>query len=157
MRILNDGIGIYEVNKKHSAFGMQQTFCRLGSDAQILNEGQCLMASNGVPCTILLTALMSATSSLGYSQAVEPAALKSPSATEGLDEVVVTAERRSETVGTVPMSITAISSATIEKFDIQDFADYAKEAPNVSFGLGVGAGGATFGAGVAGNLAACLT
>jgi outer membrane receptor protein involved in Fe transport len=49
------------------------------------------------------------------------------------------------------MSITAISSATIEKFDIQDFTDYARQAPNVSFGLGVGAGGAGLGQGVTGS------
>jgi outer membrane receptor protein involved in Fe transport len=58
-----------------------------------------------------------------------------------LEEVVVTAERRAETVQDAPLSITAISSATIEHFDIQDFADYAKDAPNLSFGLGVGSGG----------------
>jgi outer membrane receptor protein involved in Fe transport/outer membrane protein OmpA-like peptidoglycan-associated protein len=55
-----------------------------------------------------------------------------------LEEIVVTAERRSETAQSAPLSITAISSATIEKFDIQDFSDYAKMVPNLSFGLGVG-------------------
>ena len=68
------------------------------------------------------------------------------------EEIVVTAERRSETAKTVPMSITAISSATIGKFDIQDFADYAKDTPNVSFGMGVGGGGATASQGVTGSL-----
>lgn len=58
-----------------------------------------------------------------------------------LEEIVVTAERRAETVQDAPLSITAISSATIQNFDIQDFADYAKDAPNLSFGLGVGGGG----------------
>jgi iron complex outermembrane receptor protein len=74
-----------------------------------------------------------------------------PSANQ-VEEVVVMAERRSESVQNVPISITAISSATIEKFDIQDMTDYAKEVPNVSFGLGVGGGGASFGQGVPGAL-----
>jgi iron complex outermembrane recepter protein len=71
---------------------------------------------------------------------------------QDLDEVLVTAERRTESVLDVPISITAISSATIEKFDIQDFTDYAKEAPNLSFGMGVGGGGASLGVGVPGSL-----
>jgi outer membrane receptor protein involved in Fe transport len=62
---------------------------------------------------------------------------------DAVEEVVVTAERRPQSVQTVPMSITAISSDTIQKFDIQDFADYAKLVPNLSYGMGVGAGGVT--------------
>ncbi len=62
---------------------------------------------------------------------------------DAVEEVVVTAERRPESVQNVPMSITAISSDTIQKFDIQDFTDYAKLVPNLSFGMGVGAGGVT--------------
>lgn len=73
------------------------------------------------------------------------------SGSEGLDEVVVTAERRSESVQNVPISITAISSVTIEKFDIQDFTDYAKQVPNLSFGMGVGGGGGSS-AGIAASL-----
>jgi len=64
-----------------------------------------------------------------------------PAADESVNQVVVTAERRAESITNVPISITAISSSTIEKFDIQDFADYAEQVPNLSFGLGVGAGG----------------
>ncbi len=71
---------------------------------------------------------------------------------QALDDVLVTAERRAESVQDVPISITAISSATIEKFDIQDFSDYAKEASNLSYGMGVGGGGASFGAGVVGSV-----
>ncbi len=55
-----------------------------------------------------------------------------------VEEIVVTAERRSEAVQSAPLSITAISSTTIQKFDIEDFSDYAKLVPNLSFGLGVG-------------------
>jgi iron complex outermembrane recepter protein len=69
-----------------------------------------------------------------------------------LEAIVVTAERRAETVQDAPLSITAISSATIEKFDIQDFTDYAKDAPNLSFGMAVGGGGASFAQGIPGSL-----
>jgi iron complex outermembrane recepter protein len=69
-----------------------------------------------------------------------------------LQEILVTAERRTESIQSVPISITAISSATIEKFDIKDFSDYAKDTPNLSFGMGVGAGGIGFGVGVPASL-----
>jgi iron complex outermembrane receptor protein len=55
-----------------------------------------------------------------------------------VEEIVVTAERRSETAQSAPISLTAISATTIQKFDIEDFSDYAKLVPNLSFGLGVG-------------------
>ncbi len=69
--------------------------------------------------------------------------------------MIVTAERRSESIKNVPISITAISGATIRKFDIQDLGDYAKLVPNLSYGQSVGGGGVnsgSTGAGVAGAL-----
>jgi outer membrane receptor protein involved in Fe transport len=83
--------------------------------------------------------------------AAAPTGSKAGAASE-VQEVVVTAERRADTVKNVPMSITAISSSTIKKFDIQDFADYAKLTPNISFGMGVGGGGASFSQGVTASL-----
>jgi outer membrane receptor protein involved in Fe transport len=71
--------------------------------------------------------------------------------TNQVEEVVVTVERRTESAQAAPISLTAISSATIAKFDIQDFSDYAKLVPNLSFGLGTGAGGASFGQGIVGS------
>ena len=84
---------------------------------------------------------------LAYAQAPPAVAQADAASTESgkqndgqIEEVVVTAERRSETAQSAPISLTAISANTIEKFDIQDFADYAKLVPNLSFGLGVGSG-----------------
>jgi iron complex outermembrane receptor protein len=53
-----------------------------------------------------------------------------------LEAVIVTAERRSESIQEVPLSVTAISGETLEKFDAQDFGDYAHNIPNLSFGTG---------------------
>jgi outer membrane receptor protein involved in Fe transport len=74
-------------------------------------------------------------------QTVSAPAASQPS--NAVEEVVVTAERRPESIQNVPISITAVSSDTIQKFDIQDFSDYAKLVPNLSYGMGVGAGGVT--------------
>ena len=53
-----------------------------------------------------------------------------------LESVTVTAERRSESIQTVPLSVTAISGETLEKFGDFGFSDYAHTIPNLSFGTG---------------------
>ena len=51
--------------------------------------------------------------------------------------MTVTAERRSERASrTVPLSVTAISGETLEKFGDFGFSDYAHTIPNLSFGTG---------------------
>ena len=98
-----------------------------------------LLMSFSLPGTAL--ALAAATDSDVSTDQRDTQNVATASADQGLGEVIVTAERRAESVQNVPISITAISSVTIEKFDIQDFTDYAKQVPNLSFGMGVGGGG----------------
>jgi iron complex outermembrane receptor protein len=54
-------------------------------------------------------------------------------AASSLDEIVVTAQKRRETVLDVPISMTAISALTIERAGITDFIDYALKVPNLTF------------------------
>jgi iron complex outermembrane receptor protein len=49
-----------------------------------------------------------------------------------LEEIVVTASKRSETLQNVPASITAISSARVEELGIQSFQDYVDLVPGLS-------------------------
>jgi len=53
-----------------------------------------------------------------------------------LSAIVVTAERRAESIQSVPLSVTAITADTMAKFDIVNFDDYAHLVPNLSFGTG---------------------
>lgn len=53
-----------------------------------------------------------------------------------LEAITVTAERRSESIQQVPLSVTAISGETLEKFGDLNFNDYAHSIPNLSFGTG---------------------
>jgi iron complex outermembrane receptor protein len=53
-----------------------------------------------------------------------------------LSAIVVTAERRAESIQSVPLSVTAISGSTLAAFDQVQFADYAHMVPNLSFGTG---------------------
>ena len=60
---------------------------------------------------------------------------------DSLAEVVVTAEKRSESQQSVPLSMTTFSSAALQEKSINDFFDYATKVPNLAFastGDGVG-------------------
>ena len=48
-----------------------------------------------------------------------------------LDEVIVTAQRREESLSTVPISVTALSAATLEDLHIQSFSDLATIVPGL--------------------------
>ncbi len=59
--------------------------------------------------------------------------------TGGLEQVIVTAERRSESLQSVPMSITALSGDALQREGAVQFFDYATEVPNLGFGFtGIG-------------------
>src|ERR1700730_4419323 len=50
-----------------------------------------------------------------------------------LEEITVTATRREETLQSVPLAVQAITNERIEALHIQNFDDYAKFLPSVSF------------------------
>ncbi len=54
-------------------------------------------------------------------------------AAPALEEIVVTATRREESIGRVPISITAISQDAIDQKGIKDFADIVRFTPGVAF------------------------
>jgi iron complex outermembrane recepter protein len=58
-----------------------------------------------------------------------------------LQEVIVTAQRRAQNIQNVPISIQALTGATLKELNVQTFADYVKYLPNVSTGsMGPGQG-----------------
>ena len=83
-----------------------------------------------------MTGALLAISSTGY---VLPGHAADASSNDGtgtaqLQEVVVTAQRRAQSIQTVPISITAFNNATIEQASMNSARDYLALAPNVSFG-----------------------
>jgi outer membrane receptor protein involved in Fe transport len=64
----------------------------------------------------------------------ESAALDAPAATDGdtLTTIVVTAEKREETLMNVPMSVTALGGGSLDKLQDRDFGDYAAMVPGLS-------------------------
>src|ERR1700733_10119577 len=62
------------------------------------------------------------------------ATTEEPAATgAGLEEIVVTATRREESISRVPISITAINQDAIDQKGIKDFSDLVRFTPGVSF------------------------
>ena len=70
-----------------------------------------------------------------------------PSGTS-LEEVVVTATKRSEDVQNVPVSMTVLDSGALEAKAVAQFFDYGTSIPNLSFGIGA-ADGSLAGRGIA--------
>jgi iron complex outermembrane recepter protein len=77
-----------------------------------------------------------------------------PAATSELEEITVTAQKRSESQQNVPMSITTFGAVALEQKDINSFFDYATKVPNLAFaptGDGVGTARTISIRGVSGN------
>ena len=53
--------------------------------------------------------------------------------TGGLEEIIVTAQRRSENLQDVPISIQALDSRTLQQLSISNFDNYARFLPSLSF------------------------
>lgn len=67
-------------------------------------------------------------------RAEAPASATTPSSSgDQLETIVVTAQKRSESLESTPISITAITDATIARTGVSNLADLAEKAPNVTF------------------------
>ncbi len=88
---------------------------------------------------------------------MELAATEAPGGEPETGDIVVTAQKRSESIQRVPISVQALGNETLENRQVEKFEDYAKLLPSVSFqsegpgktdiyfrgiALGVGPGGA---------------
>ena len=63
---------------------------------------------------------------------------------EGLQDVVVTAQRRTQTIQNVPMTLQALTSETLTQFNVATFDDLLKYTPNVTYGNNGPGAGAVF-------------
>ncbi len=69
----------------------------------------------------------------GDADAGTPAAALPASADDATQEIVVTAQKRSESLQNVPISIQALGTAKLEQLNIANFDDFTKQLPSVSF------------------------
>ena len=88
---------------------------------------------------------------LGSSMALTIAATSGAAVSAELEEIIVTAQKRAESLQDVPMSVSAVSGAKIEEAGLHSFAELSQYVPNLSItenavntiiamrGVGVGA------------------
>jgi hypothetical protein len=79
--------------------------------------------------------LVVATASMAYAvpaYAADPSDPQATSKDDGLNEIVVTANRRSENIQKVPIAVTAISSSAMDEFSIKRPEDLAKVVPGLA-------------------------
>src|SRR5579862_5484219 len=70
----------------------------------------------------------------GAAAAADPSTVPEAATTGGIQEVVVTAQRRTENVQDVPIAIQALSGDTLQQLNVATFDDLVKHLPNVSGG-----------------------
>ncbi|HWU14037.1 MAG TPA: TonB-dependent receptor [Caulobacter sp.] len=84
---------------------------------------------------LLTTALLASTmlTAVAAQAQAQTAPQGAPQGAVALDEVVVTAQKRSENLQDVPVSIQALGEAKLEQLQVAAFTDYVKYLPSVSF------------------------
>jgi iron complex outermembrane receptor protein len=75
--------------------------------------------------SVLMASTILAGTSLAYAAEVDQ--------TGGLEEIVVTAQKRSENMQKVPISIVALGSEKLQELGVANFNDFAQYLPSVSF------------------------
>ena len=81
----------------------------------------------------LAVLLMSVSGAALFAHSTAYAAGASTDKVTAIEEVVVTAQRRDETVQKVPMTVQALSGATLAKLNVATLEDVLKLTPNVTF------------------------
>jgi outer membrane receptor protein involved in Fe transport len=92
------------------------------------------LALGWIAGALLVTALAA------QSAAAQSAAIGGAASGAKLEEVLVTATKRTESVQDVPVSITALSAIQLESKGVEQFFDYGTSIPNLSFGIGASDG-----------------
>jgi iron complex outermembrane recepter protein len=89
-----------------------------------------LKANRKVYCAV--AAILGAHAAAANAAAAAEATPTEPDSSLAIGEVVVTAQRREETIQNVPIQVTALTSETLTQLNITTFEDYLKVLPNVS-------------------------
>ena len=96
----------------------------------------CSISLSRLVRTVLLSIISAASAPV---MAQESATTAPPAGSEALEEVVVTATKRAESLQAVPLSITALTGRDLESKEAVNFVDYARTVPNLTFtDLGAG-------------------
>ncbi len=75
--------------------------------------------------------ILLALSTMSVSRWARAAGTEAPS--DGLEEIIVTSQRRSESLQTVPIAITAVTAADMERNGIHEIGTLANQVPGLTF------------------------
>ena len=94
----------------------------------------------GRPATLIGVTVLWALSGAGARAQVASPATSAPAAAQNpkstLEEIVVTSQKRAEKLQKIPISVTALSAAQLQKEHIRDYDDLSRAVPGLSFGSG---------------------
>jgi iron complex outermembrane receptor protein len=76
----------------------------------------------------------------GFTSVSAQTASPPPQPPKKIEEITVTAQKRSENVRKVPLSVTVLSGAQLRAAHVQSFADLSRNVPNLSFSSQAGEG-----------------
>jgi outer membrane receptor protein involved in Fe transport len=82
--------------------------------------------------TYAVTCILAGTSGSAAAAAPPGSDSSTRTSTDSLQEIVVTAQRRTENIQDVPISIQALTAQTLQQLNIGTFDDYIKFLPNVT-------------------------
>jgi len=88
-----------------------------------------------VPSSITITLALAALGAAQVKPAMATADAAAGPGAEALQEIVVTATRRSEDLQNVGLSITALTTEQLESKGVEQFFDYGNSIPNLSFAI----------------------
>ncbi len=92
--------------------------------SQQLRAAQALILRNGLPIAGGL---------LAVAPVVDAQQAAAPTSSGGLEEIIVTATKREESMQSIPISIQAIGTEKLEQLNVTQFDDYVKYLPSVSY------------------------
>src|SRR5258708_39584837 len=91
---------------------------------------------NQFRCVLMASAAMTTLAATAWSVASADEEGSGPAASLQLEEVTVTATKRAERLQDVPVSVTALTSAVLERGNVRELGDLVKLAPGLQIQYG---------------------
>jgi outer membrane receptor protein involved in Fe transport len=100
----------------------------------MIHEGTMTIRSNLLKSGLMLScAGLALTGTQAYADEAPAPAAESAPVPEATGDIVVTATRRNESIQSVPMTLQALSGASLSQLNVNNFSDLLKFTPNVTF------------------------
>src|SRR5579859_781595 len=103
----------------------------------------------GLRSTLLLSTILASGLWVGHALAADAAGAQPAASGSGMEEIVVTAQKRSEDITKVPLSVSVLTASALSEQHIQDYQDITRTIPGISFAAGSSVSGTLIGPGSA--------